>query len=96
VGRPMTTQPGWLAKSLANASRQYHDLPASLRTCSISSARSILIERAALSIADQVVPTYRAPNARHTGCSSHTAKRWQAAYDAARIALGNKSGTVEP
>lgn len=39
-------------------------------------------------IADQVVPEYRADNARHTGCGTHTAKRWQAAWDGACIALG--------
>ncbi len=39
-------------------------------------------------IADQVVPEYRADNAQHTGCGSHTAKRWQAAWDAACVALG--------
>lgn len=39
-------------------------------------------------IADQAVPEYRAADARHSGCTSHTAKRWQAAWDAACIALG--------
>ncbi|WP_242136953.1 hypothetical protein [Sphingomonas sp. TREG-RG-20F-R18-01] len=40
-----------------------------------------------IEIADQVVPQYRAADARHTGCTSHTAKRWSAAYEGAKLAL---------
>ena len=41
-------------------------------------------------IADRVVPQYRDDNQRQPGysCTSHTAKRWQAAWDGAMVALG--------
>lgn len=38
-------------------------------------------------IADQVVPEYR-DGKRSYACHGHTAKRWQAAWDGACIALG--------
>lgn len=46
-------------------------------------------------IADKVVPAYRADHARHTGCTSHTAKRWQAAWDGAWHALGGPAAGVQ-
>jgi len=44
----------------------------------------------AIEIADRVVPEYRntASGAPSYSCSGHTAKRWEAAFDGARLALG--------
>lgn len=41
-------------------------------------------------IADQVVPEYRREHSggRYYSCTGHTAKRWQAAWDGACVALG--------
>lgn len=44
------------------------------------------LERRCVAIADEAVPAYR-HGVRPYSCTGHTAKRWQAAYDAARIAL---------
>ncbi len=48
------------------------------------------LERYCTAIADQAVPFYRSPpNGRMPfSCTSHTANRWQAAWDGACIALG--------
>lgn len=45
------------------------------------------IESKAAEIADQVVPQYRKKGGSYS-CSSHTARRWSAAANAAAIALG--------
>lgn len=45
------------------------------------------IEERCTAIADQVVPQYRKMGQKHS-CSGHWAKRWQAAWDAACVALG--------
>lgn len=39
-----------------------------------------------VALADQVIPAYRAEGSRYS-CTSHTAKRWQAAYDGAAAAI---------
>ena len=53
------------------------------------------INRRCVDIADQVVPEYRgripAPS-----CTGIYAKRWQAAYDGARIAIGEPADTPAP
>lgn len=43
-------------------------------------------------IADQVVPEYRGD--RVYSCTGHCAKRWNAAYDGARIALGGDMADI--
>lgn len=40
-------------------------------------------------IADLAVPAYRS-GVKSYGCASHTAKRWQAAWDGACLALGGR------
>jgi hypothetical protein len=46
-------------------------------------------EEQCTAIADKVVPQYRnPPRGRMYSCSSHTASKWQAAWDGACIAMG--------
>lgn len=51
-----------------------------------------------LAIADQVVPEYRTrrKDGSNFTCTGHTAKRWQAAYDAAYLALSSDSAQPAP
>ena len=44
------------------------------------------LEKVAIVIADQVIPEYRAVGKSYP-CHGHVAKRWQAAYDGALLAL---------
>jgi hypothetical protein len=46
-------------------------------------------EKLCTTIADRVVPEYRSEK-RTYSCSGHTAKRWQAAWDAAHMALTDR------
>lgn len=45
------------------------------------------LTRRCVEIADQVVPEYR-NGKRPASCTGHHAKRWQAAWDGACVALG--------
>ena len=56
------------------------------------------ITQRCLLIADQVVPQYRNDNQRQPGysCTGIYAKRWQAAWDAACIALGGNPQDYRP
>lgn len=45
------------------------------------------LEQRCIDIADQVVPEYRTQG-RYHACGSHTAQRWQTAWDGACSALG--------
>ncbi|WP_304617847.1 hypothetical protein [Paracoccus sp. (in: a-proteobacteria)] len=61
------------------------DAKAVLRDLARRAAPAATDEALAAQIADQIVPEYRAKGAAYS-CSSHTAKRWSAAYDAALLA----------